>query len=178
LSAVAARRFNRIFVAAIVVDFVVVGKADLIFLGSYLVPLFLCSPSHFVFLCPAGAGWCCVLYRLLLVNFVLLSKGFGVDAASATVRQRIFKKPLTLWKFSGNFVSRSRIPPISILRSVSRFDVFCMCMYMCAGFLYSFLQVERREERFFLVFWFCVYASPNPTISAVLSSMPRFVIVM
>ncbi len=95
LSAVAARRFNRIFVAAIVVDFVVVvvvvvGKADLIFLGSYLMPLFLSSPSHFVFLFPAGGGWCCVLYRLLLFNFVLLSKGFGVDVASATVRQRIF----------------------------------------------------------------------------------------
>lgn len=53
-------------------------------------PLFLSSPSHFVFLFPAGGGWCCVLYRLLLFNFVLLSKGFGVDVASATVRQRIF----------------------------------------------------------------------------------------
>jgi hypothetical protein len=62
LSAVAARRFNRIFVAAIVVDFVVVvvvGKADLIFLGSYLMPLFLSSPSHFVFLFPAAGGGCC-----------------------------------------------------------------------------------------------------------------------
>lgn len=87
LSAVAAR----IIVAAIVVDFVVVvGKADPFFLGSYLMPHFLSSPSHFVFLFPAGGGWCCVLYRLLLFNFVLLSKGFGVDVASATVRQRIF----------------------------------------------------------------------------------------
>jgi hypothetical protein len=90
LSAVAARRFSKIIVAAIVVDFVVVGKADLFFLGSYLMLLFLSSPSHFVFLFPAAAGWCCVLYRLLLFNFVLLSKGFGVDVASATVRQRIF----------------------------------------------------------------------------------------
>jgi hypothetical protein len=87
LSAVAARRFSRTIVAAIVV---VVGKADPFFWGSYLMPHFLSSPSHFVFLFPGGGGWCCVLYRLLLFNFVLLSKGFGVDVASATVRQRIF----------------------------------------------------------------------------------------
>jgi hypothetical protein len=35
-------------------------------------PLFLSSPSHFVFLFPGGGGWCCLLLVLCVVQIVVV----------------------------------------------------------------------------------------------------------
>ncbi len=88
-----------------------------------------------------------MLYRLLLFNFVLLSKGFGVDVASATVRQRIFKKKSPL---CGNlpailFLGQESPPYLSSEVFLGSRSFVCVCMFVQVSCILFFKWKEARS---------------------------------